>query len=91
MMGELEKIRSDIDLIDCEIVKLFEQRMEIVLKVARHKEKLHMPILYEGREQEVLTNCKETLINKELTKDIEELYLCLLNISKKAQARLFLE
>lgn len=90
-MNELDKIRKEIDRIDCEIVRLFEERMEIVLKVARHKERYHMPICYEAREREVLSNCQACLKNKELAADVEELYQVLFEISKKAQARLFLK
>lgn len=84
-MSDLEKIRKKIDKIDEELVKLFEKRMEIVLRVADHKERYNKPITHEEREQEVLNNCKKNLKNKKYEKDLEELFICLMSISRRIQ------
>ena len=86
-MSDLEKIRRKIDKIDEEIVKLFEKRMEIILQVAKHKEIYNKPIAHQAREQEVLNNCKMNLENKEYEKELEELFVCLMSISRRAQAK----
>ena len=36
-MKDIKELRVDIDLIDRELVKLFEKRMEVVEEVAKYK------------------------------------------------------
>lgn len=84
-MRDLEKIREEIDKIDEEIVQLFEKRMGMVQQIANHKEKYNQPIFHQDREKEVLTKCKAKLRNKYLEKDLEELFKCVMNISKRIQ------
>ena len=52
-MEDLRSYRAKIDEIDRQLVSLFEERMEIVLKIADYKKKNNIPILDEGREKEV--------------------------------------
>ncbi len=85
-MSDLEKIRRKIDKIDKELVKLFEKRMGIVLRVADHKERYNKPITHEERELEVLNNCKKSLKNKKYEEELEEFFVCLMSISRKVQS-----
>ncbi len=87
-MSDLEIIREKIDQIDEELVKLFEKRMEIILQVAEHKERYNKPIAHEEREQEVLNNCKKVLKNKKYEKELEELFVCLMSISRRTQDKI---
>lgn len=86
-MSDLELIRKEIDKIDEELVKLFERRMEIISEVAEYKEKHNEPIAHEEREREVLNNCKRILKDKKHEKELEELFDCLMSISRRAQER----
>ncbi|MGD9677468.1 MAG: chorismate mutase [Vulcanibacillus sp.] len=87
-MKDLESIREEIDKIDEEIVGLFEKRMEMVQQIANHKEKFNQPILHKDREQEVLKKCKSKLSNKDFENELEELYECVMRISKRIQIKL---
>lgn len=87
-MNDLESIREEIDKIDEEIVGLFEKRMGMVQQIANHKEKFNQPILHKDREQEVLTKCKAKLSNKDFEKELEELFECVMKISKRIQTKL---
>ena len=51
---ELNDLRSEIDLIDDELVRLFVKRMEISAKVADYKKERNMPIHIPAREREIL-------------------------------------
>lgn len=51
---ELKDIRSTIDQIDDELLKLFVRRMEASREVAAYKKENGLPILDSGREREVL-------------------------------------
>ncbi|MFQ7452498.1 MAG: chorismate mutase [Flavonifractor plautii] len=44
-MDELHALRQKIDLLDCQLVELFEQRMELVCQIAKLKQRQHIPIL----------------------------------------------
>ena len=40
-MDELHALRQKIDLLDCQLVELFEQRMELVCQIAKLKQRQH--------------------------------------------------
>ena len=48
-----EKERAEIDIIDRELVKLFERRMDAVTEIARIKKEHKLPILDQSREDKV--------------------------------------
>ena len=50
-MEELLKLRDEIDVIDDEIVRLFEQRMAVAEKVAAYKRGVGKPVLDKERER----------------------------------------
>ncbi|UDE94561.1 chorismate mutase [Carnobacterium viridans] len=53
-MNELEQYRKDIDEIDQELTRLFELRLNTVLKVGRYKKQRNLPVLDASREQAVI-------------------------------------
>ena len=53
-MDALEGYRKEIDNIDKEITRLFEERMNVVLKVAEYKKENNLPIFHKGREAVVI-------------------------------------
>ena len=48
---DLQKIREEIDIIDRELARLFEKRMDIVLKVAEYKRQNNLPVKDMAREE----------------------------------------
>ena len=65
-MRDLEELRSEIDRIDRELVRLFEERMETVLEVAEYKKENGLPVLNAGRESVVIEKCISCLKDHEL-------------------------
>ena len=49
---ELQELRMKIDEIDSELVKLFQQRMDVAADVAVYKRQNHLPVLDMARERE---------------------------------------
>ncbi|MCT4620004.1 MAG: chorismate mutase [Marinisporobacter sp.] len=84
-MDDLDKLRNEIDYIDQEMVKLFEKRMETVLKIAEYKKRNHMPIFHKDRETEVIKKNIEQLKNKSLQEATEEFFKKLMEISRGVQ------
>ena len=53
-MKDLSKARDEIDNIDTQTIKLFEQRMYIVKDVANYKIENNLPVLDSSRENMML-------------------------------------
>ena len=84
-MNELELLRKQIDQIDEEIEKLFEQRMLIAKKIGEYKKEHSLNILDVSRELEVLEKARKRVKNKELEQYYIELMKYLMTISKDYQ------
>lgn len=84
-MEYLEKLRSEIDDIDRELTKLFEKRIDIVLKIADYKKNNNMEIFQEDREKQVLKNALSYLENTEYSEEIVRMLSCIMDISKDIQ------
>ncbi|WP_282925679.1 chorismate mutase [Helcococcus kunzii] len=81
----LEKQREKIDEIDKEIVRLFEERMKVVVEVAQIKKENNLEIFDSSRENLVIEKVQKYLENEKLKKYLEEFYKDLMNVSKKYQ------
>lgn len=84
-MNELELLRKQIDQIDEEIEKLFEQRMLIAKKIGEYKKEHSLNILDVSRELEVLEKARKRVKNKELEQYYIELMKYLMTLSKDYQ------
>lgn len=84
-LKDLKKSREEIDIIDREIVQLFEKRMIIVEDIAEYKIKTGKPVLDVSRENEkieFLTSLTEDRYNKQ---GIKELFKQVMASSRKLQ------
>lgn len=84
-MEELELLRKEIDGIDEQLVKLFEERMELAVKIAAVKRQKAMQVLDSKREEEVIKKAIDRLKNKELSEELELFFRNLMDLSKKIQ------
>lgn len=87
-MEDLDYIREEIDKIDEELVKMFEKRMELVLKVAEYKKGNNIPILNSEREKQIIDKNMKRLKNKNLTNSLEEFLEDTMRISRKYQCKI---
>lgn len=81
-MSELDDYRNRIDEIDKHITKLFEERMNIVMKVGEYKKANNLPVLNKSREEEVLKKNIGYLENKEYSDEIKAFFINIMNIAK---------
>ncbi|WP_194191133.1 prephenate dehydratase [Clostridium chrysemydis] len=86
-MDALEGYRKKIDEIDSEITRLFEERMDVVLKVAEYKKKNNLEIFHKGREEVVIKKNIDRLKNKDYEREIEKFYNSLMEVSRELQGR----
>ena len=82
----LIKSRDRIDEIDEKIIELFEERMEVVLNVAKYKKENSLPIFNRQREEAVIEKNVNRLKNKELSRYAQEMIHCLMDVSKEYQS-----
>lgn len=81
-MSELDDYRNNIDKIDKEITKLFEERMNIVLKVGEYKKKNNIPVLNKSREKAVIEKNIGYLKNKDYSDALKVFFINMMNIAK---------
>lgn len=87
-MLDLGKIRGQIDVIDNEIVDLFQKRMQLASEVAEYKISTGKPVLDHEREEqkiESLTQLADSDFNKH---GVEELFRQIMAMSRKYQYKL---
>lgn len=87
-MKDLIKAREEIDLIDTEIIRLFEKRMDIVKDVAIYKISNKLPVLDSSRENAMLEKNINKIKNEEYKKYYEKVLKGFLEASKDMQKEL---
>ncbi|MHA3226455.1 chorismate mutase [Globicatella sulfidifaciens] len=84
----LEQQRAEIDQIDRQLVKLFEERMKVVEEVIEIKIGLNMEILDSSRESKVIEKAINRLENPELASEIRDFFTELMSISRNYQTKI---
>lgn len=87
-MMDLLKLRDQIDGIDREIVRLFEERMEICRQVAEYKIANGRKVLDRGRELEKLETLGSLAHNEFNRHGVQELFQQIMSMSRKLQYQL---
>lgn len=85
-MTELDEYRNTIDEIDNELVRLFEQRLQTVLKIAEYKEKKHLPVLDAGREELVIQKNLARLSTDAYEQETVQFFQAIMAITKNVQS-----
>lgn len=90
-MLDLGKMRDEIDVIDSEIVRLFEKRMQICENVAQFKIETGKPVFDKSREQDKLKTLGAKAGSDFNRCGVEELFQQIMSISRKRQYQLLQE
>lgn len=88
---DLTDLREQIDVIDKEIVKLYEQRMEVSRQVARYKIETGKKVFDREREAEKLKKVKSLTHNEFNSHGVEELFEQIMSMSRKLQYQMLSE
>ena len=88
---DLLKIRDQLDVIDKEIVRLFEERMALVRDVAAFKIETGKPVFDKEREGAKIASVRELAHGEFNEQAVEELFTQLMTISRRFQYRLLEE
>lgn len=86
----LTELREKIDNIDTQLVTLLEDRMLIVEEIAKIKKKKRIQIEDKEREQKIITKKSENslILSK---KEIEKIFIIIMEISKERQRKYICE
>ena len=85
---DLGKIRDQLDVIDKEIVRLFEERMKLVGEVAEFKLETGKQVFDKEREQAKIRSVREQAHGAFNEQAVQELFTQLMTISRRYQYRL---
>ena len=83
---ELSEIRTKIDAVDDELLRLFLERMDLAEEVAAYKNEHHLPILNKQREREILAKVAEKSGDRE--RFSYHLFSTIFELSRSRQAEL---
>lgn len=90
-MLDLEEIRKEIDEVDCQIVSLYEKRMEMSKNVAEYKIKTGKKVFDKERELVKIQKVRELATNDFNRYGVEELFEQIMAMSRKLQYKLLAE
>lgn len=90
-MLDLTQLREEIDSIDDQIVRLFEERMAVSEKVARFKIETGKPVFDPEREKQKLNSLSRQATGEFNSRGVYELYRQIMSISRKRQYQLISE
>ncbi len=88
---DLLEIRKELDILDREIVHLFEKRMSLVEDVARFKLNTGKAVLDSKREKEKLQVARSYVEDPKLKESITELFQEMMSMSRRKQIGMLLE
>ena len=88
---DLSKLREELDRIDGQIVKLYEERMEYCSQVADYKIETGRNVLDKAREEEKLRKVRSLVHNECNAHGVQELFEQIMSMSRKLQYRLLSE
>ena len=83
---ELKELRTEIDVIDDELVRLFGKRMDIAAQIADYKKENNLPILVPAREREKLADVAQKA-GPEMANYTRVLYSMLFELSRSYQSK----
>ena len=84
-MATLEELRGQLDVVDDQIVKLYEERMKICEQVGEYKVEAGRKVFDRVREKEKLQNVASKVSSDFDKKGVQELYQQLMSLSRKLQ------
>ena len=81
---DIKELRTEIDEIDDQLVKLFVQRMGVAARVADYKKENNLPIFVPAREQEKLADVAEKA-GPDMAGYVKRLYDTIFTLSRDYQ------
>ena len=81
--ARITEIRERIDAIDCELVKLLNERAQCSLDIRALKPSAHLGLYDPRREEEIFTNIAKCNDGPLYADDLREIYEAILHVAKE--------
>ena len=85
MPADMKKLREQIDEIDSKILKLYEERMDVVRGIGEYKIANNLPVYDAAREDAKLDEVFASVSNKEYADGAAQLFITLMQASRELQ------
>jgi len=85
MANDMKKLREQIDKIDSQILKLYEERMDVVRKIGEYKIKNDLPVYDAAREDAKLDEVFASVQNRKYADGAAQLFITLMQASREMQ------
>ena len=85
MAAAMKKLRKQIDDIDSRILKLYEERMDVVRSIGEYKIENGLPVYDAAREDAKLDEVFASVSNKKYADGAAQLFITLMQASKELQ------
>ncbi|MBR3588836.1 MAG: chorismate mutase [Clostridia bacterium] len=82
----IEELRNKIDIIDTELVKLFQERMKTASQIADYKKENGLPVFDAERERKVIGKVTSN-VSEEIVPYAETLYNTIFDLSRSYQKK----
>ena len=86
-MKDLTQCRQELDVIDAQLVWLFEKRMQVSREAATYKLENHLKILDTAREAAVLESCAAQIQDPMLKQPVKDFFQEIMRLSRQEQKR----
>ncbi|HPU17711.1 MAG TPA: chorismate mutase, partial [Bacillota bacterium] len=83
---DLSQVRSEIDRVDSDILRLFIERMELAERAAQAKQAAGLPLQNRAREREILTRAYEAARERGMGIYAHRLFTSLIELSRAYQS-----
>jgi chorismate mutase len=80
---QIEEIRARIDEIDCQLVKLLNERAEMSLEIRKLKPQVHWGLYDPKREEEIFANLAQCNEGPLYGDNLREIYEAILHVMKE--------
>ena len=85
MAADIKKLREKIDSIDSQLLRLYEERMDVVREIGEYKKENNLPVYDAAREDAKLDEVFASVSNKEYADGAAQLFITLMQASKEIQ------
>ncbi len=88
MAADMKKLREQIDAIDSQILKLYEERMDVVKAIGEYKMENNLPFYDAAREDAKLEKVFEDVVNKQYADGAAQLFITLMQAGREMEEEL---
>lgn len=87
-MEGMKEYRADIDRIDASLVKLLEERLDVVRKIGEYKAARGLPVFDAEREREKLAKIRQMADREENAEALALIFQYIMDVAKEAEHRI---